>query len=174
VNDAIEETAAALVAEHGAAAVTMSRIAEETGIGRATLYKYFPDVDAILAAWHEHQLSGHLAELAAALDQARGPGERLQVALETYARFQHARRDSPLVVLLHERGRSRARHHLTDFLTGLLREAAAAGAVRDDVPPEELVRYCLDALSAASSLPSKPAVARLVTVVLAGLRYRAS
>jgi len=28
----------------------MSHIAEKTAIGRATLYKYFPDVDAILLA----------------------------------------------------------------------------------------------------------------------------
>src|SRR5215207_7470460 len=41
VRDAILETAAALVAQHGLRAVTMSQIAEETGIGRATLYKYF-------------------------------------------------------------------------------------------------------------------------------------
>ena len=42
VRDAILDTAVALVAEHGLAAVTMSRIAAQTGIGRATLYKYFP------------------------------------------------------------------------------------------------------------------------------------
>ena len=39
----------------------MSQIAEQTGIGRATLYKYFPDVEAILLAWHERQVTGHLA-----------------------------------------------------------------------------------------------------------------
>ncbi len=53
VRDAILETTWALVAEHGLRSVTMSQIAEETGIGRATLYKYFPDVEAILLAWHE-------------------------------------------------------------------------------------------------------------------------
>jgi AcrR family transcriptional regulator len=42
VRDVIVETTAALVAEHGLRAVTMSQIAEDTGIGRATLYKYFP------------------------------------------------------------------------------------------------------------------------------------
>src|SRR6516225_10322457 len=46
VHDATLDTTAALVHEHGLAAVTMSKIAAETGIGRATLYKYFPDVEA--------------------------------------------------------------------------------------------------------------------------------
>ena len=39
VRDATLDATGALVAEHGLASVTMSRIAEETGIGRATLYK---------------------------------------------------------------------------------------------------------------------------------------
>jgi AcrR family transcriptional regulator len=59
VRDATLDTTAALVAEHGLASVTMSQIAEQTGIGRATLYKYFPDVEAILVAWHERQIAGH-------------------------------------------------------------------------------------------------------------------
>jgi hypothetical protein len=42
--------------------------------------------------------------------------------------------------------------------------------VRNDVPPDELAAYCLHALNAARSLPSKAAVRRLVTVTLAGLR----
>ena len=37
VRDAILDTTAALVAEHGLRAVTMSQIAGQTGIGRATL-----------------------------------------------------------------------------------------------------------------------------------------
>ena len=61
VRGATLDTTAALVAEHGLASVTMSQIAAETGIGRATLYKYFPDVDAILVAWHERQVAEHLA-----------------------------------------------------------------------------------------------------------------
>ncbi|MGI9077433.1 MAG: TetR/AcrR family transcriptional regulator, partial [Gemmatimonadaceae bacterium] len=40
VRDATLNATAALVAEHGLASVTMSQIARETGIGRATLYKY--------------------------------------------------------------------------------------------------------------------------------------
>ena len=41
VRHAILHATGALVAEHGLLSVTMSQIAEQAGIGRATLYKYF-------------------------------------------------------------------------------------------------------------------------------------
>ncbi|MGN9810028.1 TetR/AcrR family transcriptional regulator [Micromonospora sp. BQ11] len=85
VRDAILETTWALVREHGLMSVTMTQIAEKAGIGRATLYKYFPDVEAILAAHHERHVTGHLAHLTALRDQPGTAGERLQAVLEQYA-----------------------------------------------------------------------------------------
>jgi AcrR family transcriptional regulator len=54
----------------------MSQIAAEaSGIGRATLYKYFPDVESILRAWHERQVGAHLHQLHAARKRpSRVPG----------------------------------------------------------------------------------------------------
>ena len=89
VRDATIDATAALVAEHGLNAVTMTGIAEKTGIGRATLYKYFPDVEAILLAWHERQITAHLAHLVEARDHARTPGERLPAVLRAYAVLAH-------------------------------------------------------------------------------------
>jgi AcrR family transcriptional regulator len=189
VRDAILDHTVALVGEHGLAAVTMSQIAEATGIGRATLYKYFPDVEAILAAWHERQVNAHLEQLAAVRDRAGTPGGRLAAVLEAYALITHESRGhhgtqlGEVAARLHgdahggkhlgeRRGEhvARARHHLLAFLRDLLAEAAAAGDVRADVAPDELASYCLHALGAAGSLPSEAAVRRLVTVTLAGLR----
>jgi hypothetical protein len=65
---------------------------------------------------------------------------------------------------------AQAHQHLSDFIRDLLAEAAKAGDIRDDVAPGELASYCLHALAAAGSLPSKAAVRRLVTVTLAGMR----
>jgi len=79
VREATLDATAALVAEHGLAGVTMSQIAKDTGIGRATLYKYFPDVESILRAWHERQVDEHLKRLRVVRDQAEP--ERLQAAL---------------------------------------------------------------------------------------------
>jgi AcrR family transcriptional regulator len=171
VRDAILDTAGAMVTEHGLLSVTMSRVAEETGIGRATLYKYFPDVEAILLAWHERHVGGHLELLAEIRDRSDEPRKRLEAMLEAYALIEHRRHAGELSALLH-RGEhaDRAQQHLTDIIRDLLTEAADTGHVRDDVAPEELAGYCLSALAAASGLPSEAAVRRLVTVTLDGLR----
>jgi AcrR family transcriptional regulator len=171
VRDAILDATAALVAERGLASVTMSQIAEETGIGRATLYKYFPDVEAILVAWHERQVTGHLEHLVEARDRAGDAGQRLEKVLEAYALISHEHHGTELAALLH-RGEhvARAQQQLSDFIRDLLTEGAKTGDLRDDVAPDELASYCLHALTAASSLPSKAAVRRLVSVTLAGLR----
>ena len=72
VREATLDTTAALVAEHGLRSVTMSQIAEHTGIGRATLYKYFPDVEAILVAWHERQVRPTMSASSASRAAAEG------------------------------------------------------------------------------------------------------
>jgi AcrR family transcriptional regulator len=171
VRDATLDTAAALVAKHGLRSVTMSQIAEETGIGRATLYKYFSDVEAILVAWHERQVASHLRHLTEVQKQAGGARERLEAVLEAYALISHEHHGTELAALLH-RGEhvAQAQQHLRNLIRDLLKEAAEAGDVRDDVAPDELASYCLHALAAASSLPSKAAARRLVEVVLTGLR----
>jgi hypothetical protein len=76
-----------------------------------------------------------------------------------------------LAALLH-RGPHVARAHqqLRDFVRDLLTEGTASGEVRNDVASEELASYCLHAVAAARGLPSKAAVQRLVTVILAGLQ----
>jgi AcrR family transcriptional regulator len=171
VRDAILDTTAARVAEHGLTSVTMSQIAEETGIGRATLYKYFSDVEAILVAWHERQIAGHLEHLARVRDQTGDPGQRLEAVLQAYASISHQHHGSELAAVLH-RGEhvARARRHLRDFIRDLLTDGARTGDIRDGVAPDELASYCLHALAAANDLPSKAAVRRLVTVILTGLR----
>ena len=174
VRDAILTTTAALVTEHGLRAVTMSQIAEQTGIGRATLYKYFPDIEAILLAWHERQISGHFDQLAQVRDQAGDPAQRLQAVLEAFALISHeshGHQDTELGAFLHRDEQViRAQRQLRGMVEELLTEAAGNGDVRDDIAPPELASYCLHALSAASSLPSRAAVHRLVAVTLAGLR----
>lgn len=171
VRDTTLDTAAALVAERGLTSVTMSQIAERAGIARATLYRYFPDVEAILMAWHERQLDRHLSQLTEIRDRAEDAGRRLEAVLTAYALIQHEHHDNRLAALLHQGEHvARAHHRLAGLLEELIREGAAAGDLRDDVPPSELAAYCLHALTAATGLPGQDAVRRLVDVTMNGLR----
>jgi AcrR family transcriptional regulator len=171
VRDAILAATVRLVGEHGVSSVSMSQVAAASGIGRATLYKYFPDVRAILTAWHERQVAAHLAELIRARDRGSDPIGRVEAVLETYALLAHEHHGTEIVALLH-RGEhvTRAYEQLTTLLRDLVAAAARAGQLRSDVPAAELARYAIHALGAASELPGKPAVKRLVAVTLAGLR----
>ena len=173
VRDAILDTTWALVVEHGLLSVSMSQIAEKTGIGRATLYKYFPDVESILLAWHDRHVSGHLEHLAEVRDRSGDARERLEAVLEAYAlvQYNHEERGTELGALLH-RGEhvARAQQRLHEMIRDLLTEGAETGHVRDDVAPDELAGYCLHALAAAGSLSSESAVRRLVRVTLTGLQ----
>lgn len=173
VHAAILDTTWTLVSEHGLLSVTMSRIAEETGIGRATLYKYFPDVAAILAAWHEQHVADHLTQLSQLKDAHGAPRPRLEAVLHAYAQICQRRANhgsEELGALLH-RGEqvTRAQQQLNEMFRDLLAEVAAVGDLRADVTPDELAHYCAHALAAAGSLPSEAAARRLVEVTLAGL-----
>jgi AcrR family transcriptional regulator len=174
VRDATLDTAAALAAKHGLRSVTMSQIAEETGIGRATLYKYFPDVETILVAWLERLIAGHVEHLVEVRDHITDPAERLKAVLEAYALIRHRahrHRDPDLAAVLHQHDRIvRAERELHDLIGDLLEEGVVNGVVRTDVSPYELSRFCLSALDGAAGLGSVAAVHRLVDVVLTGLR----
>lgn len=171
VRDATLDTTAVLVAAHGLASVTMSRIAKETGIGRATLYKYFPDVEAILVAWHERHVHRHLEDLTAVRDSVGETGERLETVLTAYALMAHQQPSTGLAASLHRTDHVvRAQKHLQTFISDLIATGVRTGDLRDDVPVDEITNFVLHALATATSLSSKAAVHRLVKVTLDGLR----
>lgn len=173
VHDAIIDAAAVLVAEHGLLGVTMSHIAEKAGIGRATLYKYFPDVESIMLAWHDREVTGHLTYLAEIRDRTEDPAQRLESVLEAYAlltRHTHGH-DPGFAELFHRDDRMRRAHsQVQRMIRDLVIAAAEAGQVRTDVPPEELAAFCINALTGTRARTSKSAVHRLVSVTMAGLR----
>lgn len=183
-NDTIEEhrrsvraatldTAAALVEKHGLRSVTMTQIAEHAGIARATLYKYFPDVEAILVAWHERQVRAHVEHLTELGDGPGDAGDRVRAVLEAYALIHYAHHGSDLAALLHGGAHvARAQQHLRGVVRELLVEGAEAGHVRGDVGADELAVYCLHALTAAGGVTSKAAAHRLVSITLDALHPR--
>jgi AcrR family transcriptional regulator len=101
----ITEAAVELHGSVGPARTTLSAVAERAGVQRATLYRHFPDEEALFGACSAHWRAQHplpdLAEWAAIGD----PDERLRVALgDLYAWYERGEgmlekttRDAPLV-----------------------------------------------------------------------------
>jgi len=177
VREAIVDTGWELAAEHGPLSMTMSQVAQETGIGRATLYKYFPNVATILLAGHDRLVRGHLAQLAELCDGEGDPCDKVENVLFAYAHMCYHRAQYSTVEmsgLLHRpENVAGPELQLRALFEDLLTEAAgtATAIVRNDVAPGELATYCLHALTAASEMSSKSAVERLVTVTLDALRH---
>ncbi|HEY5816360.1 MAG TPA: helix-turn-helix domain-containing protein [Solirubrobacterales bacterium] len=85
----ITEATVELHGSVGPARTTVSAVAERAGVQRATVYRHFPDDEALFAACSSHWIASHplpdLAEWSAIAD----PEERLRVALaEVYAWFE--------------------------------------------------------------------------------------
>ncbi|MFX0578362.1 TetR/AcrR family transcriptional regulator [Nocardia nepalensis] len=174
VREAILATTSQLVLDRGLRSVTMSQIADATGISRATLYKYFPDVESILIAWHEREVAAHLDELTDIMAGIDGAPERLAAGLLACAmhNFQARKRhEAELAHIVHHDDHvAHADAHLRTLLADLITAARAEGAVRGDVDPGELADYCRHALGAATAMTEPEAVQRLVSLTLAGLR----
>ena len=178
VRNAIMETTSALVFERGLRSVTMSEIAEKTGIGRATLYKYFSDVESILYAWHQRNIDKQIEHLTEVRDRADAPIEKLESVLEAHASHIHEIRshhETELAALVH-RGEhvAQAERRLKDFIEALVTDAVETSSVRNDSPPAELAEYCIHALNAARNAASKAAVRRVVSTTLDALRPQIS
>jgi AcrR family transcriptional regulator len=170
VADAVLDATARLAAEHGPLSLTMSQVAEAAGIGRATIYKYFPSLDAVLAAWHRREVAGHLEALRAVRDRHAGKTDALEAILAAYGRIVRESRPARAPALHADEHVARARGHLLALVAEVLEEGAAAGAVRQDAAASELAAFCLHAMTAAAELPSAAAVARVLRLTLDAVR----
>jgi len=149
----IARTAARLFAEHGTAAVTAEQIAEESGVGLRTFYRYCrikeDAVEPMLSTGASHWLDmlaagprGRLptpAEFEAAAVHALTPDDQGR-ELEITRGLLRAMRDDPALRAVWHRVNLNGEQALLDVLTGLapqsdslqrrLTAAAAAGAIR--------------------------------------------
>ncbi|MFJ5862069.1 TetR/AcrR family transcriptional regulator [Pseudarthrobacter sp. NPDC092439] len=166
VREAILDAAVSLAAEHGILSVTMSDVAASAGVSRATLYKYFPDVQSILQAAHDRQTAGELDELHSVKAAGGDARRQLEQVLRIHAMMVHRHHDSAIAGVLHQSG---ALQHKEQFLEVIIRKAGDDGMLRTDVAAAELTRFCLHALAAAGQADSEAEVDRLVRLTLDAL-----
>jgi AcrR family transcriptional regulator len=89
----ITEAAVKLHGTVGPARTTVSAIAEEAGVQRATVYRHFPDIDSLFAACSGHWMAQNPLPDAERWAEIGDPESRLRVALGElyawYARTEH-------------------------------------------------------------------------------------
>jgi len=136
----ITEAAVELHGSVGPARTTLSAVAERAGVQRATLYRHFPDEEALFDACSAHWRAQHplpdLADWAA----VRDPEERLRIALGAlYAWYEQGQemlerttRDAALVPAMRS-AVERMSGWFADALAALIRGRPERGARRDRV-----------------------------------------
>jgi AcrR family transcriptional regulator len=184
MREAVLDAVAELVAAGGVSAVSMTKAAEGAEISRVTLYKYFPDVEALLAAWHERQVEqhlGHLHHVRAHLDNGGSglsPVEAVRAVLEAYALMLQETLMAGSPNFLHSSPHvGHAQEHLQNFLSAMIDEARvpASGTpgpspvIRSDMTSEDLASFALHAVNAAAAAPTPDSVRALVGVIVDGM-----
>jgi AcrR family transcriptional regulator len=173
VSDAILEAAATVLAERGEQA-SMADVAAAAGMARATVYRYFPNREALLEAL------GRLA-----VEQA---GDRLRAGrLEEVAvpeAFERAVRalvgvGDSFVVVSRESARPDPEHFeqaVASPLRGLIERAQSLGEVRRDLPAswlmESLIGIVVSGLQTRPSLGVDDTVAGISSLFLDGARLQ--
>ena len=83
----ITEAAVKLHGTVGPARTTVSGVAQEAGVQRATVYRYFPDEESLFAACSAHYWARHPLPDVESWKAIRDPGERLNRALADFYDF---------------------------------------------------------------------------------------
>lgn len=167
---AIAVGTAGLAHRPGVAGLTMSAIAREAGISRATLYRYASDTAEAVDLWRAHEIDQHLQKLQSVASQTT-PERRLSDILDRDAvNLQHGHSDAGAVIPHHGSGITAAKNTVATLLQELILAGTVRGDVRTDLPVDELLVYTMTSLEAAAQLPSRQAAMRLANLVAQSLR----
>jgi AcrR family transcriptional regulator len=148
-------------------------IAEKAGVGVATLYRHFPQRSDLIAAVFRRELDA-CADVAPALAAELPPAEALERWLYRFADFVGTKRG--LAAALHSGAAAFDSlpayfdERLRPALRGLLRAAAEAGEIRDDVDPDELLT-AVAGLCHAERADRPGASRRMIALLVDGLRF---
>jgi AcrR family transcriptional regulator len=172
--DALLEAAMAVFAASGVDA-PVREIAAKAGVGVGTVYRHFPQRSDLVAAVFRHEVDA-CADAATLLAAEHAPGEALALWMQRYVDFIAAKRGlaaalysgnpafEPLPAYFRER--------LKPAFRTLLAAAAAAGEVRADVDPGDLLNAVAN-LSSTSHGGGPEQARRMVALLVDGLRYGA-
>ena len=152
-------------------------IAKEAGVGIGTLYRHFPNRDALMEAVYRHNLDQLIAE-ADELSATKPPVEALEEFMQRFVAYVATKKglathlktvvsaDSDLFASSQER--------MNATITGLVEAAVASGGIRKDVDPADLLRALAGVCMTTDMSQSQEQPCRISRLLMDGLRYGAA
>ncbi|HWY87645.1 MAG TPA: TetR/AcrR family transcriptional regulator [Gemmataceae bacterium] len=110
----ILDAAARLFAKHGYADADTQLLADELGVGKGTLYRYFPSKMALFLAAADRVMRRLRAEIDGRIKDVADPLDRIAVAIRTFLEFFAANPDF-VELLMQERAQFKDRKEPTYF-----------------------------------------------------------
>lgn len=167
--------AAKAVFSAGGSDASLEAVARRAGVGIGTLYRHFPTREALYEAVYRREVE-QLGELAEELKDAALPVEALRQWLRSNVEFVATKKGMSAALQLAAQGPSElvavSFERLTKAVGALLARAAAAGEIRADVGPEDLLRALIGMCYLHDQPGWQASVLRLLDVFVDGLRVR--
>jgi len=167
--------AAKLVFNTGGPEASLEAVAKRAGVGIGTLYRHFPTREDLFEAVYRREVE-QLSELAEQLKNAKDPVDALRRWLRSNVEFVATKKGMSAALALAAYKNSELFSYSFDRLTravgGLLDRAIAAGEIRDDISPEDVLRALVGMCYMHDQPGWQTSVLRLVDVFIDGLRLK--
>ena len=164
--------AAARVLGTGGAGASLEAVARRAGVGIGTLYRHFPTREALFEAVYRREVD-ELAQLAEQMGQESSAVDALRQWLRAIVQLVATKKGMLAALALAADGRSDLYAYSSERLTKgvgtLLDRAVAAGQVRSDVTPEDLLHALIGLCFSYDRPDWQTTVTRLVDVFVDGL-----
>jgi AcrR family transcriptional regulator len=167
--------AAKAVFSVGGPDASLEAVARQAGVGIGTLYRHFPTRQALFEAVYRREVE-HLAEFAEQLKGAPAPVEALRRWLRSNVEFVATKKGMAKALALAAQSQSElsayAAERLTRAVGELLDRAVAAGEMRGDIGPDDLLRALVGMCYMNDQPGWQASVLRLLDVIVDGLCVR--
>jgi len=153
--------------------VSLDEIAAHAGVGVGTVYRRFPDKDALIDALFEEKID-RAVELADRALEIEDPWEAFTTFMRGMCRMQAGDRGFKDALLVRDRGRERvaaARERIAPRAMKLLTRAQEAGAVRPDLGPFDvpMLNLCVSLIADRTRDVAPEYWERVLTIIIDGI-----
>ena len=156
--------------------VTLEAIAKDAGVGIGTLCRHFPTREALVEAAYRNELA-RLCDGVPDLLRAEPPDRATRIWMDRFVGYmttKHGMADALRAVIASGGNPfAESRDRLLTAITTLLEAGVAAGTVRPDIQPSDVL-VSMSGVSLVTVDPARPDQARrILDLLMDGLRYRA-